>query len=202
MKHAVIFDFGGVLMKTEDYSYRHRWDDRLGLARGQVEQVVHGSPSWRMAQTGTLSVDDYWADVAQTLQLSPEDLVELKADFFRGDRLDLGLIDYIRELRERGHTIALLSNDSPALIDKLRDLAILELFDPLVISALIGVMKPAPPAYQYVLTALGRPAQETIFIDDMPDNIAAAQALGIHGLLYHATLALKPVLESKLTSVQ
>lgn len=55
------------------------------------------------------------------------------------------LVGYIRQLKERGHQIALLSNDSPALLGKLQKLEIDGLFDPLIVSAFIGVMKPDAP---------------------------------------------------------
>jgi epoxide hydrolase-like predicted phosphatase len=181
---AIIFDFGGVLMKTRDYRPRHGWDARLGLSPGSVEQVVHGSDSWRQAQTGQISDAEYWSTVAATLGLKNSDVRQLAADFYSGDMLDAQLIHYIRTLRAGGHTIALLSNDSPALADRLDRLGITQFFDPLVISGQIGVMKPDAAAYQAVLERLQRPADHTIFIDDMLANIEAANALGIHAMHY------------------
>ncbi len=192
---AVVFDFGGVFMKTVDYTVRHQWDDRLSLPHGSVERVVHGSESWRLAQTGLISLDAYWADVATQLKLDAEEIRQLAHDFYSGDELDQELVDYARQLRARGHAVALLSNDSPALLDKLQILQISDLFDPLVISALIGVMKPAAAAYQTVLDKLNCPPEQVIFIDDMPANISGAQVVGIHALHYTTFAALKAALE-------
>jgi putative hydrolase of the HAD superfamily len=183
-KRAVIFDFGGVLMKTQTRAPRYAWDDRLGLAHGTVERVVHGSEEWRLAQVGQLAVADYWSAVAAALNLDAVQTQQLAVDYFSADVLDRTLIDVIEDLRETGHRVALLSNDSPALLDKLRGLEIAALFDPLIISAHIGVMKPDARAYQAVLDALDLPPQNTIFVDDMPDNAAGAQALGIHAVRY------------------
>lgn len=58
-KRAVIFDFGGVLMKTVDYSPRHQWDDRLSLPQGSVEKAVHNSDSWTQAQIGKIPLAGY-----------------------------------------------------------------------------------------------------------------------------------------------
>ncbi|HEX2619752.1 MAG TPA: HAD family hydrolase, partial [Phototrophicaceae bacterium] len=151
MKRAVIFDFGGVLMKTLDYRPRHAWDERLKLPHGSVERVVHGSDSWRQAQTGQLPVETYWQDVASQLKLSPDEVNQLKLDYFSGDVLDTLLMDYILELRKLNHPVGLLSNDSLELLPKLQRLGIMALFDALVVSAQIGFMKPAPQAYQAVL---------------------------------------------------
>lgn len=199
-KRAVIFDFGGVLMKTVDRQARYAWDDRLGLSRGSVERVVHGSASWRLAQTGALAVDAYWDDTGQQLGLDRDALERLKADYFSGDRLDDDLIDYIHELRAAGHRVALLSNDSIQLIDKLRALNIDGLFDPLVISAAIGVMKPDAAAYLAVLDGLACAPDQTIFIDDMLANVAAAQALGIHAVRYNTGMDLRAALTPLLTA--
>jgi HAD superfamily hydrolase (TIGR01509 family) len=109
---------------------------------------------------------------------------QLSQDYFSADRLDENLIAYIRELRAEGHPVALLSNDSPALTDKLNALGIADLFKPLIISGNIGVMKPDAAAYQAVLAALGRAPNETIFIDDMPANVAGAQAVGMQAIRY------------------
>jgi epoxide hydrolase-like predicted phosphatase len=184
MKPALIFDFGGVLMRTVDYTPRHRWDGQLGLPLGSVEHVVHGSESWRLAQIGAISPEAYWADVAQQLGLTAEQTHQFAIDFFSGDQLDEELVTYIRQLRAAGHRIALLSNDSPALFDKLQTLRIAALFDPLVISAFIGVMKPDPRAYQTVLDRLGIAPAQAVFIDDLPRNVAGAQAVGITSLHY------------------
>lgn len=198
MKRVLIFDFGGVLMKTVDYAPRFKWDDRLQLPRGSVERIVHGSESWRLAQTGLMSISDYWQDVAAQLNLSSEALQQLRDDFFSGDQLDQTLVDYIRQKREDGHSIALLSNDSPELLKKLQTLNIAHLFDPLIISANIGVMKPAPESYQAVLDLLNRRPEETIFIDDNPDNIEGAKMLSIHTIHYTPRLNLPDVLNDLL----
>jgi putative hydrolase of the HAD superfamily len=194
-RRAVIFDFGGVLMKTTDYSPRYRWDDRLNLPHGSVERILHSSASWRKTQMGLLPPADYWLDIAHRLRLTLEETTRLEQDFYSGDELDNELVDYIRQLRMKRHPVALLSNDSPALFEKLKSLTIADLFNPLVISANIGMMKPDPSAFQYVLEALNRPANETILVDDMPANIAGASALGIHGIQYTTLPALRTALE-------
>ena len=194
MRRAICFDFGGVLMKTVDYQPRHAWDDRLGLPHGSVERAVHNATSWVQAQCGLISILEYWQDVAAQLRLSPEDRQQLAIDFYSGDQLDLALIDTLRQLRDDGHAVALLSNEGADLATKLQKLGIADLFDPTVISAHIGVMKPAPEAYQAVLDRLQRRADEVIFIDDRPENIAGARALGIHGVHYTAGVDLAAAL--------
>lgn len=138
MPIAFIFDFGGVLMKTVDYTARHAWDERLGLPQGSIEKVVHNTESWVATQKGELSPQAYWQDIGQRLGISAEETRQLAEDFYRGDVLDMSLIGLIESLRAEGHIVGLLSNDSLELEDKLHRLAIHHLFDPLVISAKVG----------------------------------------------------------------
>lgn len=193
-KRAVIFDFGGVLMRTVDYAPRHAWDDRLGLPHGSVEQAVHGSAAWRAAQLGRVEPARCWADAAARLGLDAAAAAELRRTFFSGDQLDADLIALLHELRRAGHTVGLLSNDTLDLRDWLRALGIDALFDPLLISAALGAMKPDAAAYQALLAALRRPADEVIFIDDLPANAAGAQAAGIHAVRYTAGMDLRAAL--------
>lgn len=53
------------------------------------------------------------------------------------------------------------------------------LFHMLAASHEIGVEKPAPAAYEQALSRLGRPPGETVFVDDLADNVAAARMLGM-----------------------
>ena len=48
----------------------------------------------------------------------------------------------------------------------------------------IGMVKPHREIYEHLLTVCGIRAEETLFIDDNPENIAAAEALGIRGYLF------------------
>jgi len=182
--YVLVFDFGGVLMKTVSRAPRWAWDDRLGLQRGTVERIVHGSESWRLAQTGKMSPHEYWADVASQLDLNREDLGQLERDFFSGDQLDTDIIEFIKTRRSLGQKTALLSNDSMVLAAKLRTLGIWDLFDAVAISAEIGVMKPDPAAYRYVLDRLQCRPEQAVFIDDMQANVDAAIDLGMIGIRY------------------
>ncbi|MFW5691216.1 MAG: HAD family hydrolase [Chloroflexota bacterium] len=191
---AVVFDFGGVLMKTVDYAPRHTWDDRLGLPRGSVERAVHNTKSWVEAQHGRLDINTYWADVAARLQLDAGQVVALAEDFYSGDQLDADLIALIRRVRGQGVPVALLSNDSVDLRPRLERLGIDSLFDPLVISAEIGVMKPERAAYTTVLDQLALPPEVTVFIDDRAENVEGARAAGMQAIHYHPGLSAAQIL--------
>lgn len=187
-------------MKTVNYCPRYAWDERLGLAHGSVEEIIHGSASWRAAQTGQITVEVYWTDVGLQLALDSKTLETFKQDYFSGDQLDGGPVDYAHALRKRGHAVALLSNDSPSLADKFAALSLADLFNPLIISANIGVMKPDAKAYEVVLKHRKCPPVKVVFIDDMIANVEGARLLGIHTIHYTTTPALQTALELLLSN--
>jgi epoxide hydrolase-like predicted phosphatase len=191
MIKAFIFDFGGVLVRTEDYSPRHAWDERLGLPAGSVERAVHHSDIWIQAQLGRITPRAYWHGVAELLYMRQDDIAELRRDYFSGDRLNYRLVALIRDLREKGYRMALLSNESLQLENRLHEHGIYDLFDPILISAQMGIMKPDPTVYRVALQTLGVAPYETVFIDDSLVNVRGAQPLGIHTILFRPELDLK-----------
>jgi epoxide hydrolase-like predicted phosphatase len=187
MIQAVIFDWGGVLMRTVDASGRRKWEQKLGLPLYAVDRVVHGSRSWKQAQSGVISDAEYWADVAAQLGLNEAALAEFRRDYFGGDQLDQDMVQFIRSLRPRFQT-ALLSNASPNLHRLLDRLNVTDLFDVIVVSGSVGVQKPDPAIYHLVLQQLELAPAETIFVDDFIQNIEAAQTLGIQTLHFRLSI--------------
>jgi putative hydrolase of the HAD superfamily len=199
MIKALILDFGGVIVRTEDYSPRLAWDRRLNLPPGSAERAVHGSEAWVQAQLGHLDDAAYWDAIAALLGLPPEQIPDFARDYFSGDRLNTELMDLVRGLRhERGLQTAILSNDRPQLAEKIRALGIEPLFDEIVISASLGVMKPNPRAYESVLAALHVAPEESVFVDDAPANIDGARVVGMHAIHFRENAGVRLGLESLL----
>ena len=196
-KKGVIFDWGGVLMRTVDPSGRRKWEHKLGLPPNAVDRAVHGSRSWRQAQSGIISDEEYWADVSDQLGLDEVQLAEFRRDYFGGDQLDEEMVRFIRGLRP-AHRTALLSNASPQLTELLEQLGVTDAFDVVVISGLVGVQKPDPAIYQIVLERLGLLPEETIFVDDFIENIEAARDLGMDTLHFRAGMEWRGDLERQL----
>lgn len=179
MIQAVIFDVGGVLIRTHDHSTRRAWEKRLGLAEWESEEIVFGSEMGTAAQAGQITDAALWAWVGQRLSLDADQLAAFQQDFWAGDVLDTELVALIRALRP-GYQTAIISNATDNLHHALtHKFAIADAFDLIVGSAMEGVMKPHAAIYQLALARLGRQPAEAVFIDDSAVNISAAQALGM-----------------------
>jgi HAD superfamily hydrolase (TIGR01509 family) len=64
-------------------------------------------------------------------------------------------------------------------------------FDQLVLSYEIGHVKPQPEIYQEVLKRSGFAAEECLFVDDLPENIAAGRELGMNVIHFQGVEDLK-----------
>ena len=106
---AIIFDLGGVLLRTADFTPRERLAKRLGMDRHALEELIFGGESGDRAQKGEISVQQHWENLAVQLGYSIQEVKSLVDEFFANDVLDLELVDYVRELHQLYKT-ALLSN--------------------------------------------------------------------------------------------
>ena len=182
MIQAVIFDVGGVLLRTEDFAPRRALEAQLGLAPGEAERLIYNDAAGRQAQHGARSAEAHLQAVAARLGVSVADL----APFWAGDRLDEELIALIRRLRPRYQT-AIISNAMSDLHQLLTEkYPIADAFDLITGSAYEGVMKPDPRIYLNTLARLGRQPAEAVFIDDAPANVNGARAVGMQAIHYVA----------------
>ena len=186
---AVIFDYGGVLVQTRQQEPRAVWERQLGMAPGALTRLVHDAQVWVDAQCGVITTEAHWQTVGTTLGLTAEDLTGLRSAFYRGDVLNTDLLAYIEHLRRAGIRLGLLSNFSTDLRAMLGQQDLLWRFDQIAISAEIGIMKPAAAAYETILDMLEMEAPACVFVDDLPTNVAAAQALGLHGIVFRDTVS-------------
>jgi len=195
MIRAIIFDFGGVLMRTVNPVPRHDLEQRFGLPPGGASKLVFGSPLWDEAQLGRISSAEFWADVSQRRGLNTEELAEFRQAFWAGDRLDEELVVLIRHLRDTGYHTALLSNAPTGLRQRLEQLGIADAFDVIVISGCEGLMKPDPAIFELTLARMGVGAEEAVFVDDSRVNVAAAQQVGLHATRFRGLLPLRKWLQ-------
>jgi len=179
---AVLWDLGGVLLRTEDWEPRHCLDRMLDLPNGKIYELVFESEMSRKATIGEAANDELWMWVGEQLELSSDKLTLVRDEFWSGDQIDMELIRFIRA-RKTETKMGLLSNGWPST-RRFRDERwhLADSFDDMSISAEVGLAKPDRMIYQLALDRLGVEAEQTIFIDDFDENIRGARELGIHGI--------------------
>lgn len=184
---AVIFDFGDVLIRTEDPSGQRKWEQRLGLPEGELPKVIFESEVADRSMIGQATEADVWQYVAATYSLSEEQLAELQRDFWSGWQLDAALVEFLRDLRPRYKT-AILSNAWPGTREVFTEMFKLDqAVNEMIISAEEGVAKPDHRIYQIAVSRLGVQPDEAVFVDDLVENVQAAQAFGMWSILFKST---------------
>lgn len=183
---AVVFDVGGVLVRTDDHAPRARLAKSLGLSEAELHDAVFENPLARSATLGTLSEAEVWTLVARHFKLDPAGLAAFQSQFWAGDRLDVELARWLGALRPRVKT-GLLSNAwSNAREAFLTQYQVYRFVDAVVISAEQGVAKPDPAIYAICARQIGALPAEIVFVDDIPRNIDAAEAAGMRGVLFRS----------------
>ncbi len=183
---ALIFDFGGVIVRTEDRSPREQLAEELDMTYDQLSDVIFAGESSRLASLGLITAEEHWEAVRDDLGLSANDLPRIKDHFWAGDILDFDLVELIRSFRPKYQT-ALLSNAWDDLRDMLADhWKIADAFDEIVISAEEGVVKPYPQIYQITLERLNLEPGQAVFVDDFIENVQAAQAFGMQTIHFRS----------------
>ncbi len=179
---AILWDLGGVILRTEDWEPRHCLDRMLDLPNGKIYELIFDSEVSRKATVGDATNDDIWMRVGEQLTLSRDELTLVRDEFWSGDKIDMDLVHFIRA-HTNGTKMGLLSNGWSSTRHFLEERwHIAEIFDDIIVSAEVGLAKPDRRIYQLALDRLGVEAEQTIFIDDFIENIEGARELGIHGI--------------------
>jgi epoxide hydrolase-like predicted phosphatase len=179
--HSVFIDFGGVIVRTEDKEPRRLQAEKLGLTSRDLEKIIFESESSQRASTGEITEDDHWQAVAESLAVTRAEVDKITAEFFSGDRADISLIDFLRSLRPE-RKVCLISNAWSGLRTFVTRQKLDDVFDAMVISAEVGLIKPDPRIYRLALAKLGARPEESVFIDDVPANVDAARSAGMVGI--------------------
>jgi len=181
---AVIFDFGGVLMRTADQDPRRMLAERAGMRLPELYNLVFSSESARLATLGKISSEAHWEIVREKLDMTVDEKASLIEQFWAGDRLDRSLVAHLRKLRKRVKT-GLLSNAWDNLRAMLEaEWKIADAFDEMVISAEVGLAKPDHRIYQMTLDRLQVEAGQAVFVDDFEENVDAARWIGMHAIRF------------------
>lgn len=105
---------------------------------------------------------------------------------------DKEMTQLLQTLRKTGLPMYLLSNINEVSFGHLQDnFNVSQHFDELVLSYKVGHIKPALEIYHEVLNRSKIPAQHCLFIDDLRENIEAAESVGMHGIQFKGIQDLK-----------
>lgn len=184
----VIFDIGNVLV---DFKWRELMEE-LGLPKAlqpEFEKTVFGSHWWGELDHGVL-------EESEVLEKLREDnkghLDEFNLIWDNRDKLVKPYpyaVSWIENLKKCGFKVYLLSNyprDLFSLHTECGCFPFLDKVDGKVVSGFVKMIKPNADIYEHLMKEYGLKASDCMFIDDRAENIEAARALGMKGIVFES----------------
>jgi putative hydrolase of the HAD superfamily len=185
---AVISDFGGVLTTPLIQSFM-AFQDRTGVSMetlGQTMQEIAEAdgehPLYELERGNTTEVDflERMADQLEYALGHRPEMHRFSETYFDALQPNPPMIELMRELKDDGYRMALLTNNVREWEPTWRSmLPVDEIFELVVDSAFVGCRKPEPRIYEITLERLGLPGSACLFVDDVADNCEGARALGM-----------------------
>ena len=195
MSSALLVDFGGVLTTNVFESFR-QFAAAEGLDPNAVKQEFRsrgeGLALLRQLERGELTVPEFEPRFARVLGIEEraEGMVER---LFAGVGPDERMVDAVRRTRAAGIPTGLISNSwGRTTYD---EQLIEELFDAAVISGDVGLHKPEPEIFRLGAERIGVEPEECVFVDDLRENCAGAEAVGMTPILHRGADTTIPELE-------
>jgi putative hydrolase of the HAD superfamily len=194
---GLLIDFGGVLTTNVFDSFK-AFCRAEGLPEDTVKNMFRergeGLGLLRRLEKGELSAEEFSDQFAPLLGVDSGNLVER---LFGGIGPDEAMLGAVRRSRAAGIKTGLISNSwgdglayDPALLD--------ELFDAVVISGEVGMHKPEPEIFHLGAQRIGVAPEECVFVDDLRENCAGAEAVGMKAILHRGAEGTLPQLEELL----
>jgi putative hydrolase of the HAD superfamily len=182
---AVLFDFGGVLTTSV-------WDSFAAFARTEglepdaVKKLFKTDPEaledLRKLEVGEMSEYDFEAVFGKRLGLAdPGGLID---SMFSGMQPEPEMVEAVRQIRRAGLVTGLVSNSWST--DHYDRELLMELFDVTVISAEVHMHKPQPEIYRLAAKRLEVDPAGCIFVDDLKENCAGAEAVGMTAIRHRS----------------
>lgn len=200
---AALFDFGGVILSSPFEAFAH-YEEAHGLPDGFLRRVNATDPddnAWACLERNELDLDEFCDRFeAEARALGGEVDAREVLGLLRGE-LRPAMVTALRRCGERLKTALLTNNvvtmratpmaggppdgsDGSNLIggedgDGDPHRAVLDLFDVIIESSVVGVRKPDPAFYERACAALSIEASEAVFLDDLGVNLKPARAIGM-----------------------
>lgn len=177
-------DYGGVISRPQPRAAVDLMAALVGVAEPAFSERYWAH---RPAHDRGVEARAYWSAVAGR-ELSEDRVVEelVRIDVASWSHLNQATVGVLGDAHERGFSMSVLSNAPREMAAALRAHPAFAIFDQLIFSAEIGVVKPSAGAFRAALEKLSREPEEVLFIDDRPENVSAALALGLAAIEFRS----------------
>lgn len=194
---AVIFDYGMVLSNPPVAAAHERMVAASGLSSETLDRHYwNNRHNYDLGLTGR----EFWGKIAADAGtvFTPAQVVNLiESDILMWTSVNEEMLAWVAALKSAGIRTAVLSNMVwEILLHMQKRFGWLSGFDQLTWSCELGIAKPDPEIYLYTCEGLGVTPEDTLFLDDKPENVAAAEKLGMKGIQFTTVDRLREELEA------
>ena len=192
---GLLVDFGGVLTTNVFQSFK-QFAEAEGLPPDTVKKAFREDPEalglLRRLEKGEITAQEFEPLFAE--RIGVDDTEGLVGRLFAGVGPEERMIDAVRRARSSGVKTGLISNswgEGLAYDDGMLE----ELFDAVVISGDVGLHKPDPAIFRLGAQRIGVEPQRCVFVDDLRENCAGADEVGMTSILHRGADSTLPELE-------
>jgi HAD superfamily hydrolase (TIGR01509 family) len=179
----VIFDLGNVLISFVPSEYLKKKNYPSNI-RNTIINDIFRSEEWKKLDNGDITVPEAIDSIALKSALNREEIALVFN--FRTDIM-FPLDDNVRllpELKKHGFRLFYLSNFPLDSFEEVKnDYYFFRYFDGGIISAEVKLSKPDIRIFRYILNKYDLKAEESVYIDDIEENVTASEKTGMQGLL-------------------
>ena len=188
MKKHIFFDYGRTVVKhpaEADEIFRARGITDAAQIRELQKSIFSMGNFLNRLDEESLPREAYHD---QLKKLLPPHLLGVAldaADYHIGELVALpGMEALLQRLKKDGFSLYITSNMDALHSAQMPDVPITRYFDGMIFSAELKIRKPHKAFFEAALTRFGVKAEEVLFIDDLPENVAGAAACGIEGMIF------------------
>ena len=183
---AVVFDYGMVLTGPQDPAAHAELVRITGLPLDRFEELYWADR--HAYDEGKLTGLQFWQKIVRDGKLTLSETEIQQLNFLDGrmwSTVNEHMVAWQAELRQKGLLTGILSNMGDTVLEVLLSThSWISNFDVQVWSYQLLIAKPDPAIYRHILAKLGTQPEETLFLDDKLENIAAAHDLGIQAIQF------------------
>lgn len=175
----IVFDLGGVVFARDPRNHSRDFIELFSFIRDEKMPAF-----WEDYDRGIVSREQVVSELSRIKGREERQVTDYLTEALEQQREIPCTVSLVRDLKQRGYPLYVLSNMSLEFILHLRRMPVYACFDGEVVSCEEGVVKPEPEIYRLLIDRYRLDPAETLFIDDRPANLVAAREQGIDTFLF------------------